>query len=288
MKGIFTISIDHELAWGYVDRKIDSKQRSLIKQEYLIVERLVKLFEQYQVSATWAIVGRLLEPVAEEGHLDLWFDSRRTIELINNSKVSQEIGSHSYGHIIYNEVDQRIVELDLQNAKRVHDKHGLPFHSFVFPRNQVRWLGSLRSSGLVCYRGNSRKWFDAVPLRLVKRFCRWLDYFLPSVYTVRPHIADNGLVNIPDSLLLLGRDGLRRLVSPGLMIAKMNAGLDRAVARREVFHLWFHPSNFSYDVENQFKILEALLERARNLRDQGKIEILTMKEIADKVLVNVH
>ena len=42
--------------------------------------------------------------------------------------------------------------------------------------------------------------------------------------------------------------------------------MSRAAARGEVFHLWFHPSNFWHDTERQFQTFEAfLIELAGNI-----------------------
>src|SRR5690349_9300650 len=58
-KATFCISIDTELIWGRVH--MDNIDAFLIRarEERKVIKRLLKLFEKYDVHATWAIVGHL-------------------------------------------------------------------------------------------------------------------------------------------------------------------------------------------------------------------------------------
>ena len=60
-KGVFTLSIDYEFAWGYSDYDFTIEDKVRIRKEIEIVGRLIDLFEKYSVPVTWAIVGHLLE-----------------------------------------------------------------------------------------------------------------------------------------------------------------------------------------------------------------------------------
>ena len=62
--GVFTISIDLELAWGIRDR-FTPKALPSLQLEREIVQRLLSVFSRYGISATWAIVGHLLRPRLE-------------------------------------------------------------------------------------------------------------------------------------------------------------------------------------------------------------------------------
>jgi hypothetical protein len=93
-------------------------------------------------------------------------------------------------------------------------------------------------------------------------------------------VDDSGLINVPDSMLLLGRNGPRRIVSARHLIRKAVAGLDRAADRRAVFHLRFHPSNFATRTNEQLQGLEAILRHADLLRRAGRLTILTLGDFA--------
>ena len=312
-KGTFTISIDFEYALGYADEALSEERKRLIREEAEVSRKILRLFEKYNVSATWAVVGHLLETdckPADDGRVHgdfpksiysdsdsdwfshhpptgdttdpLWFDSAGVIKEVQNSSVKQELASHSYAHIIYGapNIKREAIEADIAGIKRIQEANDLPLISFVFPRNQEGFHAALKQIGIKCYRGMSQFWYMKLPSHL-GRLARLFDYFLPSVRTVKPSLHSSGLINIPDSLLLLGRNGLRKLVASGIMKKKIRRGIKAASKRQEIFHLWFHPSNFSYYTETQLEILEDALQFASQLRDSDNLQIATMQEIAE-------
>jgi peptidoglycan/xylan/chitin deacetylase (PgdA/CDA1 family) len=310
-QGTFVISIDYEFAWGYADCELSEADKVRIRDEVKVVERLIELFEQYKVPATWAIVGHLLEtlcdwkgdvvhpeyprslqgkenrdwfaqhPPQDEYSDVLWYDAYKLIPRIARSVVPHEIASHSYAHIIYGdpEVSQEWVKVDLERARLLHERNNFPATSFVFPRNSEGHCELIKNAGFSCYRGLTRTWYSHLP-RILERGFRIFDYYLPTTRTVLPMRSDAGLINIPDSLMLLGRNGLRRLVSPAAMERKIKRGIAAACRENKVFHLWFHPSNFSYDTETQFAVFESVLKSASEFRNKGMLSISTMRDLA--------
>ena len=59
-RGRLVVSIDLELAWGTCDRPLASAQRRALVRERAIVPRLLRSFAEFDVRATWAVVGHLL------------------------------------------------------------------------------------------------------------------------------------------------------------------------------------------------------------------------------------
>ncbi len=309
-KGIFCISIDYEFAWGYADTPLSDADKKRIEKEVDIVNRLIILFQKYNVPATWAVVGHLLEkncswngnmphpeyprpiyvnekndwffqhPKKEKKDDVLWFDSKKLIEKIAQSKINHEIGSHSYAHLLYNEktTQKKAIDVDIENMERVHIDNEFSSLSFIFPRNVEGYHKKLEEAGVKYYRGNSKKWYDKLP-GLAYRLGHLVDYFLPGVRTTVPQIHNSGLINIPESMLFLGRNGMRKIITPSKMLRKARSGLKKASQRKEIFHLWFHPSNFSYDTETQFAVFEDILREAVQLREKKDLNIMTMSEI---------
>ncbi|NLX92012.1 MAG: hypothetical protein GXZ07_10615 [Firmicutes bacterium] len=75
-KGIFTISLDTELAWGVVDTpKNLMKNLKYYKKSREVIDKLLLLFQQYEISATWAVVGHLFldtcKPVNGQKHPEI-------------------------------------------------------------------------------------------------------------------------------------------------------------------------------------------------------------------------
>lgn len=311
-KGIFTISIDLELAWGICDKQITKSIRDTLGLERQIIRRILELFAQYDIRVTWAIVGHLLLSKCDwktglvhpeiirpnsnnkrdwffqhpkEPNDPLWY-GRDIIEWIKTATPKQEIGSHSFCHILYHETmtNRDTVKSDIKMAKKLHEASGLPFETFVFPRNIVSCKELLAEAGIRVYRGESRRWYNSVPSHSLQRLLNFIHIlFAVSPVTVRALVDETGMVNIPDSMLLIGRNGLRGLVSSRNLIKMGQAGLNRAVKKREIFHLWLHPFNFVYKTGQQFYVLESILRQAQCLRLNGQLEILSMRDIMERV-----
>ncbi len=285
-RGILTISIDVEILWGVWDLAAKKSERHCAELERDITRRLLELFQKYQVRATWAIVGRLLDQERGfdglRGTPDCWF-APDIVEAIRTDAVAHEIGSHSYRHIYFHASTREQVLDDLRRAEAVHAAHGLPFTSFVFPRNQVGHLDVLAEVGLRVYRSTDAgilRWAEERAGRLRPAF-NLADkaLALPSP-VVRPVLHDNGLIELPSSMLLMARNGMRRLVHPRALARKLTDGVRRAARERAMFHLWFHPSNFYGETDEQLAILERGLIEAAALRDRGQLDIRTMGDFA--------
>lgn len=313
-KGTFVISIDHEFAWGYADHVLKERDKERIRGEMGIVRRLIALFEKYGVPATWAIVAHLLEhgckwegtlphpeyprpiykgekqdwfrdhPPQNEYSDILWFDAENLVGEMKKSIAGHEIASHGYAHILYDEAQTShpAIMADIYNLGKVHRVHDISFTSFVFPRNVEGYHRHLKLNGFTAYRGVSQKWNDKYT-GAMRRFTNLFDYYVPKGRTVLPDTKKFGLVNIPDSMLLMGRNGPRRFILPSVVVRKAKKGLKRAARRKEIFHLWFHPSNFSYSTETQFRIFEKILKYAADMREKGDIDIKTMQQVTETV-----
>jgi hypothetical protein len=60
-RGIFTISLDFELIWGTQDLfGVDRFRRACEVERELVIDRLLDLFTELDVRATWCVVGHLL------------------------------------------------------------------------------------------------------------------------------------------------------------------------------------------------------------------------------------
>jgi peptidoglycan/xylan/chitin deacetylase (PgdA/CDA1 family) len=283
-KGKLTISIDLELAWGVWDKLTADDLRRAEADERPICEALIALFDRHRVPATWAMVAALLDERAaasRPGGKACWY-APDVVERLRRAKVAHEIGSHGGRHIYFDRAAASAAREDLDYAKHLHRANALPFKSFVFPRNAVGHLGVLAQAGLATYRGPDVGW-----TRVADRAGRWASRaanFADKALPVPPQPASpqlrEGLVDVPGSMLLIGRNGARRLVLPQITRAKLALGLGRARRSGGTFHLWFHPSNFYFRRQEQFDTLDWFLERAAEEAARGRVEILTMGSFA--------
>lgn len=289
-RGALCISIDLELAWGIWDRPSGEYFERCARRETEIVRSILEIFERHEVQATWAIVGRLLErtetfPARSEHGAAIWF-APAIIEMIRDSSSSQEIGSHSFAHIDFARAPREQARLDLEAARAVHARHRLEFSSFVFPRNQVGHLDLLSAAGVRVFRSVDVGWHTSVRRRFGKwpgRAANFADKLTPSPpQLVEPIQHPQGVVELPSSMLLMSRQGIRRAIPSALVLQKARNGLQAAARRGGTFHLWFHPSNFYYEERDQLELLEAIVRHAAELRHRGSLEILPMNAYASQ------
>lgn len=275
-----TISIDLELAWGNWDNLQQRHVDHIEQLDRQIVGRLVQLLDRYEIPVTWAFVAALLDPCSAKGQPGgehLWY-APDVIERINNAAVKHDLGSHGGRHRYFDVLDVRGADEELAFARAIHEEHGLPFISFVFPRNKVAKTALLEKHGIRVYRGEDVAWHQHIRSRFepAGRLANFVDKALPTApHTVLPERSD-GLTNVPGSLLFFGREGLRRFVPTGSMRRKLAKGMAAAVSSGRVFHLWFHPSNFWHDAETQFSIFEEFVSNAAQLKSRGELWIKPM------------
>ena len=309
-RGLLVVSIDLELAWGTCDRPLAPAQRRALVRERAIVPRLLRSFAEFDVRATWAVVGHLLleacprrggrlHPEIPEpgvpgksewfrhhpaGPDPLWF-GRDVVEQIRRARPAQEIGSHSFCHLPYAEgrTSGAAVRADIVEARRCHQAAGLPFESFVFPRNVVGFRRLLAAAGIRVYRGRRPTWHDAIAVPRVRRLLDLLAFLATRPPTVCPAVDGAGLVDVPASMLLYSRRGPARLLRPGRVVTRAARALDRAAARGEIFHLWFHPANFAHRPVEQFAVLDGILAHAARLRAAGRLDNATLAEVGRAV-----
>jgi hypothetical protein len=282
--GRLTISVDLELAWGWWDILTPEIVYMAETAERRICGALLELFDRYRISATWGVVAGVLDEASASerpGSKRAWF-APEIVEQVMEAKAGHEIGSHSGRHVEYGRSSAAEVQADLEFAKATHLANGLAFDSFMFPRNSVGHLDLVARAGIRVVRGPDTGWVraaDRAPPAL-RRLVTFADKLLPLPPSPARAQQRAGLIDIPGSMLLPGRNGLRRFIMPWVSRAKMAMGLARAQRTGGTFHLWFHPSNFYYRGDEQLATLAWFLARAADEAGRGKLEIRTMGSYA--------
>ena len=284
MAGKLTISIDLELAWGFWDILTPDILRLSESLEGPICDRLLELFDRYHIPVTWAAVAAMLDRASAQGRPGneaSWY-APEIIERIRTAKVAHEIGSHGGRHVYYDRMSAAEAADDLEFIKQIHRDNGLALDSFVFPRNAIGHLDLLARAGLRTFRGPDTGWVRLAP-KLGSRagkIVTFADKILPIPPAPARATRSSGLVDIPGSMLLPGRDGARRFILPAVSRAKLAMGLAWARRSGQTFHFWFHPCNFYYRADEQFATLDWFLARAADEASRGRIEICTMRSYA--------
>lgn len=314
-KGIFTISLDFELIWGTLDlfgTKGFNEACRIEREE--VIDRLLEIFNEFDISATWCTLGHLflencrvnknqkhpeIVPPRHRWHQENWFIhdpcdneavsplfyGKSLIEKILNSVVKQEIGSHGFSHVIFGDEGCSVetARSEIAECVRLAKKFGLDLSSFAFPRDQVGHLNVLKEYGFNCYRGQIPKWYEEGENRsLLKRLAHFTDVLLATTPpTVLPSYTSDGLWNIPGSMIFFPMHGVRRYIPVSLRVKRAVKGLNEAVSQKRIFHLWFHPTNMAFEIDQMFKGLRQIIQSADEFRNKEVLEILTMSEIVE-------
>ena len=320
MTGTFALTFDTELIWGSFDRLTPDQFARQYPDVRQTIAAVLQLVDQFEVAATWAVVGHLFLRECHRDRVGLahpellvrprqswlsgdWFatdpctDRRRDplwygddlVDAVQATKTPQEIGCHSFSHAVYGDpaMPREAVDADLEACITIAAARGLELRSFVFPRNVEGHHEALRAHGFRAYRGAANSWHLGIGGHL-GRATRLIDQmvaFPPPVS--QPTETLPGLWNIPASMLLYPRTGLRRVVPTASTIRKVRTGLRRAQEVGGVFHLWTHPFNLSSDHRVMVPLLEAILREAVEARDRRGLVIETMGAIAQRASASV-
>jgi len=313
-QGVFTLSLDFELIWGTQDLQgvEDFRRRCKIERE-VIIERLLELLREFEISATWCVVGHLfLDRCYQENggkHPDIvrphhawrrndWFADdpngtevdaplflgRSLVERIIKCPVTQEIGSHSFSHVIFGDPGCSVetARSEIEACRRVSEEIGVTLRSFAFPRNQVGHLDLLAEHGFRSFRGPEPRWYDqpGFPDVLRRMGHLWDVVTISAPPVVMPRRTDEGLLDIPGSMVYLPMHGVRRLIPVSWRVRRALKGLEAAVSKRRVFHLWAHPTSLADEPEAMFEGLRQIFRHVKSLRDQGTLRVATMGDLA--------
>ncbi|WP_227354049.1 polysaccharide deacetylase family protein [Haladaptatus salinisoli] len=299
------LSLDAELAWGYHDLPTVPDHVESARTSW---SRLLALFDEYNIPATWAVVGHLLLDSCDGEHAGhatpaedwfsrdpggvaerspLWF-SDGIVDAIADAKANHEIGCHTFSHVEFgDERTSREVAVDETRASlEIADDAGYSLESFVFPRNNVGHRDVLAAYGFTCYRGTRPElWYDGGRFESLAKVVD-LTVSKTGPPLVEPEVDEYGLVNVPASMFLFGYEGRVRTITESVwddpLIRAAKRGIDRAAdADDGIFHLWMHPNNFTE--ERDFERLRAVLEHIAKRRDEARLQVRTMGSVAAEI-----
>src|SRR5690554_2695997 len=302
-KPIFIISLDFELHWGRFDKAAIKGNESYYLQARKAVPEILRLFEEFDIEATWATVGMLFAENRKEWHQYLpedqptyhnkkfspydWLANNGVqdeflfapdlIDKILHTK-GQEVGSHTFSHYYTLEQGQTEQQFrqDLQAAQRIAaDKFGIRLSSLVFPRNQFnsRYMGISREAGFTAVRSNPSDWYwnDTSSETLTKKVFRTADVFFPvghpSSFSWSALLWSEDMpLEIPASRFLRPYSDFELLNR--VKAARLKKEMTRSAKKAEIYHLWWHPHNHGRRLEESLKFLRKVLEHFSQLRDK--------------------
>ena len=316
--GALVISLDFELHWGLRDH-VGRRDALYLRlpEARRAVAGMAELFEARGIHATWATVGFLfasaradldahlpgVRPAYDRPELDPYSepvgaDEEEDPEHLAGSLVDllaatpgQEVGSHTFSHYYCLESGQTedAFRADLAAARSVAAARGVRTTSLVLPRNQwnPRYAQAVLDNGFTCIRGPQASWAHQ-PRRsgaqtIARRGARMADAYVgasPPPTTAWSEVRrPSGLCDVPASAFLRPYDPGCRQLEP-LRLARLRSGLRQAARRGRIFHLWWHPHNFSHHRVENFGVLERVLDEYGRLADTEGMTSLSMGDVA--------
>jgi len=316
--GALVISLDFELHWGMRDHMARNDDGyGHLRESRQAVKELVAAFTARHIRATWATVGFLFasnrdeleahlpgkrptyarpefDPYAETVGLDEEHDPEHLagslVELIGTSR-GQEVGSHTFSHYYCLEHGQSeaTFRADLAATQSMARARGLELTSLVLPRNQWNpaYTCAVLDSGFSCIRGPQRTWGHRARQHAdqgsLQRVARLADTYVglspPPTTGWDDIVLPSGLCDVPASAFLRPFNPSRSRLEP-LRLARLRAGMRDAARRRRIFHLWWHPHNFTQYRSENFAVLEQILDEFDRLSELEGMRSLTMADAA--------
>jgi peptidoglycan/xylan/chitin deacetylase (PgdA/CDA1 family) len=213
--GTLMISLDLELRWGLVDSIPVGQQVERFSNAQQGARKLLALFREHNINATWNIVGMLARSSREDiaAHLPALLPTYRDSSLspfplddaIGDSEEhdpshfahslvksiietpGQDLASHSYSHYYCLEQGQTAEQFkaDIEAAVDMGDSLGSVPKTIAFPRNQINpeYMEILARHGFIAYRGYQNYWAERIngrtDRRLHRRAARLVNSHIP-------------------------------------------------------------------------------------------------------------
>jgi hypothetical protein len=304
-KGCLILSLDTEIGLGHLaDNEIQKFEHQFLKTKE-VTNRLIVLFNKYKISATWAIVGKLIEKekirdiahfypldnITEDQLLkskDI-YHFKTLVELLKGSVTYQEVACHSYSHVTFDIgnrkhfADKNLAKEDFKAAIQCFQDYGISPKSFVFPQNRPGYEETLIDFGFEVFRGKEIKWYSKVPKRLFK-LAKGIDNLTPIPPSVSLPIKKNVLLVETNGHLHFAKtpSSYRRLMPWWVLKVKLYFGLKKAIYFKKTFHLWTHPYDLTHQEEKHFIVLEWFFKKVKAYEKSGSLEVLTMGQLSKK------
>ncbi|TWO33979.1 polysaccharide deacetylase family protein [Seonamhaeicola sediminis] len=315
MSGKLIISLDFELMWGVRDKKTIANYGSNILNVHNTLPVLLDLFREYDIKATFAVVGFLFAKDREElinyipkikpnyldknlspynGYLESIGENEDTdkynfgLSLIQKilDEDKHEICTHTFSHYYCKEEGQDNIAFyhDLNQAILIAKKLDLRIESIIFPRNQYNsfYDKELQSLGIKVYRGNERSWYyspkEGKNDALSRRILRLMD----SYVNISGHNCfrvksndEQGLIDMPSSRFLRPYNKKLKMFEP-LRLNRIKSSMTYAAKNKLNYHLWWHPHNFGSNERENFNFLTQVLEHYKFLKGNYDFNSTTM------------
>lgn len=317
-KGYLIISLDFELLWGVFDLEVYRKNNTYFANTRKVIPKILERFEQYEVHATWAVVGMLFnngweewktnrpkliptyadpalsaydfgDSIAMQQTENLVF-APDLIQRIKNTQ-GQEIGTHTYSHYYCLEQGQSEEQfaIDLQKAVEAGQRFNIKIKSLIFPRNQLKreYLKICFNLGIENVRSNPSSWYwqNTRSTSFLTKIARSGDAYFPwgkKSYAIDSMKIKNGMPLEQKASRFLRPADENKLLRK-LKLNRILREMTLAAKNKEIYHLWWHPHNFGDRPSESLNDLELILDHFKELQKKYDFQSGTMEDIGKLV-----
>jgi len=315
--GKFVISLDFELHWGVAELWDVNDRKDYFNNARKGIPLMLSLFEKYEIHATWATVGFLfakdkkqlldfspsLKPTYKDMRLSYYsfLDENR----IGNNEIDdpfhyahslieeiiktpgQELATHTFAHYYCNEPGQNKLqfESDLIAALALSKENfNIEMKSLVFPRNQFNseYTDIAKKHGIKVVRSNPDVWFWKTTSNKMA-LARAFDTLMPissSVTFNEKKAKKNEVLLLPASRFLRAYSNKEKLIQ-SIKLRRIKNEMTFAAKNNKVYHLWWHPHNFGYFLNENLEFLETILQHFKSLQKEYGFESNSMIEMIE-------
>lgn len=311
MTASVTLSLELELGWGQHDKggsDICSPDRSA-EEEYL--EKLLDACDRYELPITFDVVGHLLLESCDGSHSgpheDGWFDADPGTDaetnplfywpdlphLITERDVNHELATHTFSHVLCDEIDDQTLTWELERCIEAHEEAGLSRpETIVTPRHRPVSYDVLKKADIGGIRALKEQPHESTFGRYKQRATFWtLDRGHPAYEPARrdgiielyttPYPSLTA-VHLPNGQLppLSAFQRIPVSIRQRIQRSYLMGAIETAIESDSNVHLWSHLYNLSN--ESQWGCIEPFLEQLGAAQENGDVEVLTMAELVDR------
>ncbi|MCQ4334960.1 polysaccharide deacetylase family protein [Natronomonas sp. F2-12] len=309
MTGSLTLSTEIELGWGTHDRGEYSYFSNRGTKESETLDELLHLCNKHDIPITFDIVGHLLHDSCSGEHegsypqgwwnedpgtdaaIDPLFYAPELARRISNTETEHEIGTHTYSHILCENVSADTVRHEIERSREVHREFGLNSpKSIVFPRHQTPSYEVFSDLGIEVVRRPIEDYY--IPENLARKFVwgvkrthpttelRKRDGIVETLCTPNPSLS-SGFLQTGQTELHPLLKAIPLTIRQRILRQYIKSAVDRAVNQNGHVHLWTHLFNIAND--EQLPPIKSGLKYLAKRRNDGDVTIHRMCDLPQLV-----
>lgn len=217
----------------------------------------------------------------------------KIVHYMSQIKIPHDIACHSFSHQLFGDpgCSREVAEAEVKRCiELIEENYHIKPKVFIFPRDYPGHLDVLQKNGIIAFRGRIPHAITysesggGVSNSLRKYAClanHWTSFYLATPPPVVTPMQEHGLINIPASMSY----NKKPFIPLRLITSKAKKGIEKAIEKREIFHLYTHLMNFGEvsNVKKFFEGFEEILSCADLGRRRDELETTTIRRLAETV-----